>query len=104
MTAEGPLREREDTPMTADDIRYPARGSTLYAIALDWPKGDWRMPALGSDSPHLAGKKITKVEMLGIADPVEWYFEPEALVILPPGARASEHAYVFRIECQLVSR
>lgn len=98
LTEEGPMREREDKPMTAADIRYTAKGSTLYAIALDWPKGDWRMPALGSDSPHLAGKKIAKVGMVGISDPVEWYFEPEALVILPPEVRASDHAYVFRIE------
>ena len=92
------MREREDKPMTADDIRYTAKGSTLYAIALDWPRSDWRMPALGSSSPYLEGKKITKVEMVGIAEPVEWYFEPESLVILPPATRASEHAYVFRIE------
>jgi alpha-L-fucosidase len=92
------MREREDKPMTAADIRYTTKGSTLYAIALDWPRGDWRMPALGSESPHLAGKKITKVEMVGVPDEIEWYFEPEALVILPPATRASEHAYVFRIE------
>ena len=54
LTEEGPMREREDKPMTAADIRYTTKGSTLYAIALDWPKGDWRMPADASAEAWLA--------------------------------------------------
>ena len=36
-TSTGHLAESKDKPFTAEDIRFTAKGDSLYVIALDWP-------------------------------------------------------------------
>ena len=47
------------------DVRFTRKGNTLYAIALEWPEEELRLTSL-------AGKQVSKVEMLGLNDTVSW--------------------------------
>ena len=75
------------------DIRFTRKGNTLYAIALEWPEEEVRLTSL-------AGKQVTKVEMLGLSETVQWKQESDALVIQPPSRRPCRYAYTFRITCK----
>ncbi len=75
------------------DVRFTRKGNTLYAIALEWPEEPLRLTSL-------AGKPVLRVEMLGLAEPIRWRLEPDALLIEPPARRPSKYAYVFRIVCR----
>ena len=75
------------------DVRFTRKGNTLYAIALEWPEEPLRLTSL-------AGKPVLRVEMPGLAEPVRWRLEPDALVIEPPARRPAKYAYVFRILCR----
>ena len=75
------------------DIRFTRKGNVLYAIALEWPEEEIRLTTL-------AGKRVSKVEMLGSNETVEWESEAGALVIQPPAKRPCKYAYTFRITTQ----
>ena len=72
------------------DVRFTRKGNVLYAIALEWPEEEVRLTTL-------AGKKVSKVEMLGLNEPIKWTAGPGALVIQPPSRRPCKYAYTFRI-------
>jgi alpha-L-fucosidase len=75
------------------DIRFTRKGNVLYAIALEWPEEEIRLTSL-------AGKKVTKVEMLGLGEAIQWKADSGALVIQPPSKRPCRYAYTFRITCE----
>ena len=75
------------------DVRFTRKGDTLYAIALEWPEETLRLTSL-------AGKQVTKVEMLGLNEPVKWKQNAAALEIEPPAKRPCKYAYTFRITCR----
>lgn len=77
------------------DVRFTRKGNTLYAIALEWPEEEVRLTSL-------AGKQVTKVEMLGLSETVQWKQESGALVIQPPSKRPCRYAYTFRITCKFL--
>jgi alpha-L-fucosidase len=75
------------------DVRFTRKGNVLYAIALEWPDETLHLTSL-------AGKEVTKVEMLGLNEPVEWKQDAAALHIQPPSKRPCRYAYTFRITCK----
>jgi len=72
------------------DVRFTRNGNVLYAIALEWPEEELRLTSL-------AGKGVSKVEMLGLNDPVTWKQDAEGLVIQPPAKRPCRYAYTLKI-------
>ncbi len=72
------------------DVRFTRKGNVLYAIALEWPEDDLRLTSL-------AGKHVSKVELLGSSEPLKWTQEAAALIIHPPSKRTGRFAYTFRI-------
>ena len=72
------------------DVRFTHKGNTLYAIALAWPEEELRMTSL-------AGKPVSKVEMLGLDEPVTWKQDDRGVVIQPPARRPCRYAYTFKI-------
>ncbi|MCS6953871.1 MAG: alpha-L-fucosidase [Bryobacterales bacterium] len=73
------------------DVRYTQKGRTLYAIALEWPEEELRLAAL-------AGEKVTRVELLGSSEALEWKQEASGLTIRPPRQRPCRYAYAFKIQ------
>jgi alpha-L-fucosidase len=82
---------------TPQDIRFTAKGTTLYAIALAWPDdGVLEIKSMGRLAPQLAGE-IAGIEMLGSDVPLKWTREESGLVITLPEKRACNFAHAFRI-------
>jgi alpha-L-fucosidase len=72
------------------DVRFTHKGNTLYAIALTWPEEELRLTSL-------AGKPVSKIEILGLDEPVTWKQDVRGVVIQPPAMRPCRYAYTFKI-------
>ena len=79
------------------DIRFTAKGNTLYAIALGWPTdGKFVITSLADGSANYPGQ-IAKVEMLGSKSNLLWTRGPQGLEIQAPDIQPCKYAYSFRI-------
>ncbi len=76
------------------EVRFTRKGNTLYAIALEWPEEE----TLTLQS--LAGKRVSRVDMLGLAEPIRWRQTGDGLVITVPSKRPCKYAYTFRITAE----
>jgi alpha-L-fucosidase len=94
---EGSFNDTKRAAFTGDDIRFTARGDTLYAIALAWPTAGRlvvRSLAKGGDN---APSAITSVDLLGSAEKPKWTWDARALTVEVPAPPPGEHAFAFRI-------
>ena len=92
----GHLKEREDAPLTVEDIRFTTKGHALYAIAPQWPEGEVTVKSLGSQSTVRADM-ISEVSMLGSPGTLPWSQDESGLRVKTPGAKPCQHAYTFKI-------
>jgi alpha-L-fucosidase len=90
------FRERDQQAYTARDIRFTTRGSTVYAIALGWPQGKFRIASLGSGSP-LQRERIAAITMLGSEEALRWQQDKSGLTIECPAHPPCGHAVTFKI-------
>jgi alpha-L-fucosidase len=67
----GNFNEDNRNDLTAEDIRFTVKGSTLYAFVMGWPGKEAAVQALGLGSPQQPGK-ILKVELLGYNRDLNW--------------------------------
>jgi len=99
---EGPVRSKggnfkEDFKYTARDIRFTAKGKTLYAIALGWP-ADGRLIVKSLALPaNETGSKVTAVSLLGHRGRIDWKQTQEGLVVTLPAQKLSEYTCALRI-------
>lgn len=77
--------EGKKPDLTAQDIRFTTKNSTLYAFVQGWPSGEAVVPALGLSSPHTV--KITSARMLGHDQNLKFIQSPDALRVTLPAAR-----------------
>lgn len=96
VVGEGHMREREDKPFGADDIRFTTKDNALYAICLGWPGEAATVKSLGNASPVRA-ERIEHIQMLGSAEPVSWSQDDQGLHIQTPAQRPCDHAFTFKI-------
>ena len=90
LSAQG-FNEGRGKPFTAQDMRFTAKGSTLYAIVLGVPTGAVRIASM-------KGERVAEVSQLGSTRKITWSMAEDALVIEPaPGVPASDPAVVFKI-------
>ena len=102
---EGPTRvsaghhsEGENKDNVAADIRFTAKGQTLYAIALGWPEdGVFAIKSLAKDNPH-ESRAIKSVKFISGAGKIKWKQTDEGLIITTTRDKPCEAAYVFRIQ------
>ena len=94
----GGFTDDKSKPFTGQDIRYTAKGNTLYAIALDWPGAVFTAKALGSDGP-LKARKIRSVRMLASDAKLKWKQTRDALTVESP-EKSGEFAFVYKIELE----
>jgi alpha-L-fucosidase len=91
------MNEQTQTTYTAEDIRFTAKGGTLFATALGWPaNGRLTIKSLGTEAgllPH----DPTEVKLLGHAGPLDFRREAQALTVNLPGAKPCDHAFVLKI-------
>ena len=81
---------------SAKDVRFTAKGETLFAFCLGQPTEDVRIKSLGK-SANLAGKPIAAVELLGSAEKPKWTQADDALVIEKPTATSNSPALGYKI-------
>ena len=89
----GHMKEREQQPFTARDIRFTRRGEILYAICLGWPEREWRIESLKSS----AGR-VERVSLLGGRERISWTQTTDCLAVKVPNRTPCQHAYTLRID------
>jgi alpha-L-fucosidase len=93
----GKLKERDDEPFTAADIRFTRKGNLLYAIPLGWPGEQITIKSLNTGS-HLAADEIERITLLAGDDtPLVWSQDDEGLSISLPSDPVGEHAFVLQL-------
>jgi len=90
-----PFNENSRQDLTAEDVRYTAKGDTLYAFVMGWPGKVAIIPSLATTAKQGVGK-IQNVELLG-AGKVPFTQDETALRVQLPEKQPSEHAVAFKI-------
>jgi alpha-L-fucosidase len=78
------------------DIRFTAKGNSIYAICLAWPEKDVVVRALGNKG--VPDKTIAAVSMLGSKDVVKWRQTDDGLTLSVPREKPCRYAFVYRID------
>jgi alpha-L-fucosidase len=94
---EGTFNDTKRAAFTAEDIRFTARGDTLYAIALAWPADGRLVVRSLAKGAENAPSEIASVALLGSVDEPTWTRDASALVVQMPARPPGEHAFALRI-------
>lgn len=97
VVGEGQMKEKEDVPFTAQDIRFTRKNGSLYAMLLGWPEGDALIRSLGVGS-SVPAERIERIRMLGSGKELEWTQSEDGLSVRPPSEKPCGHAYTMRVE------
>jgi alpha-L-fucosidase len=93
----GSFKDTATSSFTGEDIRFTAKGDTLYAIALAWPEhGRLVVKSLAEGSSLMRGK-IRTVELLGIKTPLKWTRSAAGLTVELPSKKPCNYAFAFKI-------
>jgi len=93
----GNFNEDKQKDLTADDVRFTAKGSTLYAFVMGWPEKEASVPALGLASATAPGK-IRKVELLGYKGELKWKQDEAGLKVEMPAEKISDIGITLKAE------
>ena len=95
LNAQG-FNEGKGKPFTAQDVRFTQKGNTLYAIVLGSPTNGVNLHSLGR-SAKLLDQSVSKIQLLGSREKIQWQQTGDALVISPPEKLPNPAAIVFKI-------
>jgi alpha-L-fucosidase len=88
---------REDAAFTASDIRFTAKGGSLYVIALGWPEGGKLIVKSLAKTPVPAQNSIEKVELLGRSGELKFSQSSDGLIVELPAEKLSDLTCSLRI-------
>jgi alpha-L-fucosidase len=89
------FNESRRKDLTAQDVRFTTKGSTIYAFVMGWPEKEAVIRGLGTKGEFDAGK-VANVEMLG-AGKVEWRQEDGGLRVQMPRDKPSDYAVTLKV-------
>jgi alpha-L-fucosidase len=92
----GRFNENGRKDLSAQDVRYTARGKTLYAFLMGWPGKEAVVSGLGAGGKVDAGQ-IRNVELLGHKGKLKWAHDGSGLKVEMPGEKPSNHAVALKI-------
>lgn len=93
----GAFNESKRRLLTAEDLRFTAKGTAVYAFSMGWPQGEAVLAPLGTQgNPGLA--KVRDVKLLGHNGRLQWGQDAAGLRIQMPAEKPCEHAIAFKIE------
>jgi alpha-L-fucosidase len=93
----GSFKDTVSKPFTAQDIRFTAKGDTLYAIVLAWPEtGRLTIKSLAAGTA-LTEREIKSVELLGSKAKLKWTRNAGGLIVELPAQKPCNHAFALRI-------
>lgn len=96
-TVVGEKRETPTQTWTSEDIRFTAKGDTLYAIGMEWPKdGHVVLKTLYAGTPYL-DRAPRKIELVGSNAAIDWKQTDKGLIVTLPAGGGSNMPYVLRI-------
>lgn len=93
----GNFNEDKQKDLTAGDVRFTVKGSTLYAFVMGWPEKQAAVSALGLASDTAPGR-ILKAEMLGHKGALEWKQDEAALHVKMPAAKVSDIGFTLKLQ------
>lgn len=95
---EGAFTDTKRTTFTSEDIRFTAKGDTIYAHVMAWPADNTvRIKSLGTNADHHLSA-ISAVSLLGQECAPTWNLGPNALTINMDGATPTTSPLVLKIE------
>ncbi len=90
---------RDVRPYVAGDMRFTGKGDSLYAFLMAWPaSGSTTITSLATSLPHIAGRKVADVTLLGYGGKLQWSQNDQGLTVKLPAQAPSEHACTLRIK------
>jgi alpha-L-fucosidase len=90
------FNENNRKDLTADDIRFTTKGSTLYAFAMGWPGKEASIPSLATGGKYDV-PKFHNVELLGHKGKLKWTQDGAGLKVELPEQKPSDYAVTFKI-------
>jgi alpha-L-fucosidase len=93
----GNFNEDKQKDLTADDVRFTAKNSTVYAFVMGMPEKQACICALGLGSSQAPGK-ILKVEMLGYQGELKWKQDEDGLKVEMPAEKISDIGITLKIQ------
>ena len=94
---EGHLSEQKNADNTAKDVRFTTKGDILYAIVLDWPKGNEFTIHSFKEGNNLLTSDIESIQLLGSEGNLEFNRNNKGLTIKLPKEKVGNHAFSFKI-------
>ena len=92
------FNEGKGKPFSAADVRFTAKGKTVFAFVMGWPEtGKVSIEAMGSASAHLSGP-VQRVELLGAKRALAFEQTAQRLqVTLPPNMPSLAYSSALKI-------
>jgi len=92
----GNFNEDKQNDLTAEDIRFTAKDSTLYAFVMGWPEKAAVVNALGLASQQAPGQ-IRNVELLGYKGELKWKQSESSLRVEMPAEKFSDIGITLKV-------
>jgi alpha-L-fucosidase len=93
----GNFNEDKQKDLTAEDVRFTTKGSTLYAFVMGWPEKEAVVRSLGLASHQTPGV-IRNLELLGHKGKINWKQDEAGLRVQMPAEKVSDVGITLRIE------
>jgi alpha-L-fucosidase len=90
------FNENKRKDLTADDVRFTAKGNALYAFVMGWPGKVAAIPALAVGGKNSV-PRIRNIVLLGHKGKLNWTQDAGNLKIELPEEKPSDHAVTFKI-------
>lgn len=90
------FNESKRKDMSADDVRFTTKGSTLYAFLMGWPEYQAVVKPLALNTELRVGK-IQNVELVGYDAKLEWTQDNIGLKVVMPDKKPSDYAVALRV-------
>ena len=92
----GNFNEDKQTDLTAEDIRFTVKNSTLYAFVMGRPQKAVVVNALGLGSDQAPGR-IRNVELLGYKEELKWKQDDSSLRVEMPAEKLSDIGITLKV-------
>jgi alpha-L-fucosidase len=94
---------RDVRPYTAEDARFTMKGDSLYAFIMVRPQTRSAViKSLASNSPHIDGRKVARVSLLGHHGKLEWTQDEQGLNVKLPPTPPTQYAIALKIKGVLI--
>jgi len=90
------FNESSRKELTSREVRFTAKGDTLYAFVMGWPEKEALIKPLATTSKY-SPPKIKNVELLGHDGKLEWAQDEQGLVVVMPDRKPCDYAITLKV-------